>query len=469
MTIYILGAGPTGLAVADSLKRDLKGHHKFVIIERNKLLGGLASTIKWKSIGHHDLGPHKIFSLDKNLRAKVEKILTKEEWITQKKSSKIFLKGHYLDYPPSPFSFIKIYGLKTFFLLSFGYSFALIKSLIIKDKKIDNFEDDIKRKVGSEFYSILFKQIAFKFWGDPKNLDIKLSKNRIQLPSMLEIFKKILNINKKTSKFEAINFKYPKNGLRRLWYKIYLNTRDIGKFNINETIKNIELSNDAISKLTTIKGEKTKDYIIKKNDFIVSTLPLNYTYKILFPQKDKNLDHFISFNDLYLFFFHLDVDCLFEESWFFFPESQISFHRISEQNSFDKSMINYGTILCCEVMNNKFKNFDKKKDDELFEIVENDLNKLKLKKFKILSKKIIKLKQSYPVYIKGYNNALNNILNDLDQIKNFKSIGRQGSFNYIGTLDAMDIGYGFVNWLKDKNINEWENERKRTENFPVLD
>ena len=67
---------------------------------------------------------------------------------------------------------------------------------------------------------------------------------------------------------------------------------------------------------------------------------------------------------------------------------------------------------------------------------------LELKKFNIVDAKVVRLNSSYPVLKIGYQENLENVLNELDKIENFKSIGRQGSFNYIGTLDAMDIGYG---------------------------
>ena len=64
----------------------------------------------------------------------------------------------------------------------------------------------------------------------------------------------------------------------------------------------------------------------------------------------------------------------------------------------------------------------------------------------------------------------------LDEIENFRSIGRQGAYNYIGTLDAMDIGYGCAAWLNemraaapDDRRHAWSRERERTTNYPVLD
>lgn len=97
MTIYILGAGPTGLAVADGLF-DLE-EHNFKLIEKNNSIGGLASTLDWKGIGQHDLGPHKLFTLDKQLMNRVKKLLPDGNWLTKDKKSSIYLNGYFLPYP----------------------------------------------------------------------------------------------------------------------------------------------------------------------------------------------------------------------------------------------------------------------------------------------------------------------------------------------------------------------------------
>ena len=80
MTTYILGAGPTGMAVADGLV-DSKKEETFVVIEAGSSLGGLARTVQWQNIGAHDLGPHKIFSLDHSLVQRVENLLTPADWL----------------------------------------------------------------------------------------------------------------------------------------------------------------------------------------------------------------------------------------------------------------------------------------------------------------------------------------------------------------------------------------------------
>ena len=128
--VYILGGGPAGLALADALSE--KGQ-VFTLIEKEKQLGGLAKTIQWKQYGAHDLGPHKIFTQDKALLQRVRSLLPNDAWLTQKKISKIYLNGHYLPYPPSPFSLINVFGLPAFLKILFGFGVGKFKLLTRKN------------------------------------------------------------------------------------------------------------------------------------------------------------------------------------------------------------------------------------------------------------------------------------------------------------------------------------------------
>ena len=112
MTVYILGGGPSGLAVAHGLVKNAK--QDFVLIEQQSTTGGLAQTLHWKGVGYHDLGPHKIFSLDEQLVHTVKSLVPEGDWISVKKTSSIFLNGSYLNYPPSPLSLISVFGARSF-------------------------------------------------------------------------------------------------------------------------------------------------------------------------------------------------------------------------------------------------------------------------------------------------------------------------------------------------------------------
>tara|TARA_B100001057_G_scaffold497929_1_gene603447 strand:- start:5810 stop:7219 length:1410 start_codon:yes stop_codon:yes gene_type:complete len=469
MTIFVLGAGPSGLAIVDGIIDDKVDD--FIVLEKSKSIGGLAQTVHWDKIGYHDLGPHKIFSQDKKLTKRVEDLLPSQKWLTREKISSVFMNKYFLPYPPSPFSLGKVFGIKIFINMCIGYGIAMLKNLLSKAKP-DTFEEDLIRRLGSPLYNVLFKPIAVKLWGDPKTLDVKLSQGRVQTPSLIEVFSKSLGFNK-NSEFEALTFRYPINGLSEIWKSIEIKSKNHGKFLLEHNISGFKVANNRIIEIKSTYDGNEVTHKVNENDFVVTSLPLGITIPLLLDNLESNtqnlLDEVVHLNDLLLIFLHIDKPKFLDESWVFVPDPSIVFHRISEQESFDPNMINNGSVVCCEIMSSKDRKMIDKSDEELFKLTEEGLKNMGYSDFNIKSQRIIKLPKSYPVFKKGYEPGLKEILKRLDKFQNFKTIGRQGAFNYIGTLDAMDIGYGFINWYKQRKLLPWQDERNRTSLYPVLD
>ena len=394
---------------------------------------------------------------------RVENLLPKDQWLIRDKKSTIFINKSFLPYPPSPFSLLKAFGLISFIKMNIGYFSALIKRIFSK-KKNDTFKSDLVSRLGLTLYKLLFEPLAFKLWGDPEFLDSKLSKGRIQTPSITEILFNLF-MKKKKSDFEAKNFKYPIGGLNKIWEAIINKSNKFGKIYLNTKIIDLKMQDNKIKEIKT----SNKIFELKEKDFVISTIPLGLTVSFLskyFDDIQSKFNESVFLNDLILVFLNLEQEKLLKESWVFVPDPKIIFHRISEQNSFDPSMTKKGSILCCEIMDTRLKKLEKYSDNDLIELVTKDL-KIMGYNFNIKKSKIIKLKKSYPVYINGYKNKLDYVLNKLDAISNFRTIGRQGSFNYVGTLDAMDMGYGIAKWYFDNS--NWSEERLRTNYYPVLD
>jgi len=248
MKIYIIGGGPTGLAAANEIG---ESSESFVLIEKEAQLGGLAKTLEWGKNGFHDLGPHKLFTLDQQLMSRVKNLLEPEQWLTQTKKSSIFMNGHYLPYPPSPFSLAKVYGYFDFFKMVRDYGIAQLLRILPKLSHTvpQHFEEDLHQRVGKSLYQILFYPIALKLWGNPKKLDIKLSQGRVQTPSVLEVAATVLKLNRfqKQNTFEALEFSYPKGGLQQLWEAISEKTKDNGTYHLNHEIQEIEIGKDRVT------------------------------------------------------------------------------------------------------------------------------------------------------------------------------------------------------------------------------
>jgi len=457
------------MAVADGLIDAKAG--AFVLIEKGPRLGGLAQTTSWEGVGNHDLGPHKVFSLNSALVRRVEALLPASDWLTRDKVSSIYMKGHYLPYPPSPFSLAGVFGLPAFIQMVMGYGVARLGSLV-GSKHPNTFEEDLVNRLGAPLYNILFKPIAEKLWGDPRELDVKLSKGRVQTPSLVEVLGRLLKL-KKSSEFEALTFRYPKNGLGRLWQAIEAKCQDQGQLLLNHSVTGMEAHDGYIRQIRYRTGDKDGVIDLTERDNVVSTLPLTLTINLLSkslpPYFPKLAEDVGVLNDLLLVFLHVDRRSLLDESWVFIPDPEIAFHRLSEQESFDPGMTPNGSIVCCEIMSSSRRPLVGKSDAELCSMATNGLAAMGYRDFKVLGQRVIRLPKSYPVFRSGYESGLAQLMGALDGFQNFRTIGRQGAFNYIGTLDAMDIGYGFADWLAQGRDQPWQKERERTNHYPVLD
>lgn len=472
-TAYILGAGPTGLAIADAFS-DIPDV-SFVLIEQEAVAGGLARTLQWEDHGTHDLGPHKLFTLDAATMARVEKLLPPNNWLSRTKKSAIYLNGHFLPYPPSPFSLINAFGTMSFLAVVFDFIAARLRSEKHGDIPI-TFEADLTGRVGRKLYELLFKPIALKLWGDPATLDVQLSERRVRTPSFTGLVSSLINKNRPQA-FEAKHFRYPQGGLQTLWDAILRKTTGHGTSLFNHEVTAITAEDGWIKQLALIdKGSGAKHVIqVAEDDFVFSTIPVMKLAQLLAePELIKATDQIVRLNDLILVFLKIDIPSLLPESWVFVPDDRIVFHRISEQESFDPEMTPTGSIVCCEIMDNPSHPVSNLADHELISMVKQGVADMGYTGFSIRAERVIRLPASYPVYRAGFDAAWEKLLAQLDAFANLRTIGRQGAFNYIGILDAIDIGYGAARWLlesegTDEADEAWRIERLRTKYYPILD
>lgn len=474
MKLYILGGGPAGLAIAHGIVKD--SEIPFVLIERAPTVGGLAQTLRWGKHGSHDLGPHKIFTKDKALMARVEGLLPEGGWLTRPKYSRIYMRGRFLSYPPSPFGLLRVYGPLTFGRMVIDYATARIVSSL-GNKVPRTFEEDLVGRVGRRLYEALFKPIALKLWGDPTQLDAKLSQARVQTPSLAELVGRLLKI-RSSSDFEALSFRYPKGGLSKIWEAILAKTQHQGTYLVNQEVTAIRLEKRTVCMIRH-KDRITnaeKQIQVGEEDFVFSTLPLGKLLELMGdgipPGTARSMKEVLQLNDLILVFFKIDSPSLLEESWIFVPDPDIVFQRVSEQESFDPDMTGDGSIVCCEIMSSDMRPMSALTDHELLAAAKEGLAKMGFNGFSAVDQRVIRLPASYPVFRSGYERVLERILDELDEISNFRTVGRQGAFQYIGTLDAMDIGYGAARWLVHQGTNRrgtWKEERQRSSHYPILD
>ncbi len=463
MTAYILGAGPTGMALAQGLAE--QGKTPFVLIESEEEPGGLARTVTSPGLGRHDLGPHKLYSADPALMARVKNLLPADQWLVRPKRSRIYLGGHFLPYPPSPLSLLRLFGVRALSDMALDFIRARARR---PTAPAATFEEDLSQRVGAGLYQRFFRPMAEKIWGDPTQLDARLSRDRVQLPTLGDFFRR------RPGRFEAPHFYYPRGGLQTLWRAMERGFPSENRRLFHHAATRLSWNGGRVAAVTVQNRATRQEHCISvgPNDFVFSTLPLP-TLSALSPEWGDPLRQRIReaspAQDLWLVFIKIREPRLLNESWIFVPDPAIPFHRVSEPNAFDPAMTPSGSIVCCEFMGGPARPSADITDRALIDSAMDGLHRMGYR-FAVENARVIRLPGSYPVMRPGADERRDGMLAALDEFDNFRSIGRQGSAHYVGTLDAMDIGFGAARWLDGGRTRAgWADERRRTRRYPILD
>jgi protoporphyrinogen oxidase len=468
----IIGGGVTGLATAWKLAAADK---PIIVIEKNSVVGGMAGTFKYKEY-ELDYGPHKIYS-QLPIFEEVKEFLSKD-LLTVKKTSKIRLRGKYLRYPFGTLDLFKTLGIWVGFKCGFSYATT---SFLNNFRTIHDtsYEDYITNRFGAETYNLVLGPYAEKAWDNPKNLDKSLAATRVAIPSLSEMVKRMIFGDQGKNELSAALFYYPAKGAVEMAQKMIEVIEEKGnKIILNATPTKIDINTknkEATS--ITYKDDKGKTQTIKIAG-IVSTIPMRALLTLFQNKGDKegetkekqrkedaqNAVDKLKFRKLMLLYIEVNKDRLFPENWIF--------NRLSEQKGFSEHMIPKGkTILCAEMTFAQDDPRTKLSDKELLDLVVPQLEECDiLKKEEIESYFSKTLRDGYPIYHVNYKEDVELYLTFIEEYKNLFSIGRQGMFNYVGTIDCIDMGATTAAFIKSEEQKEkWKQERKKFENYVTID
>ena len=276
--IFIIGAGPAGLACAYYLLKNTD--YKPVIIEESEYIGGISRTHNHNG-NCMDLGGHRFFtkseevmnfwkeifpvqqmpSKDDILLNRTEKFSDKginpEEidnvFLIRNRLSRIYFLKKFFDYPIS-------FKLETFLNLGFfnliNAGFGYIFSCIHKRKEI-SLEDFYINRFGKPLYKMFFEDYTEKLWGiHPSEIAPDWGAQRVKGLSLLGVLKNCLlkpftPKNKvETSLIEE--FLYPKKGPGQLYEVIAEKIKEMGgEIILNNRVINLHKENNKITSITT--------------------------------------------------------------------------------------------------------------------------------------------------------------------------------------------------------------------------
>lgn len=429
--IAILGAGLTGLAIADSL---IGSGKKIVLLEKDCSIGGLAKTLEYKGF-RFDLGGHRLyFHRDASLRY-VRSLVGEDKLLCHTRKSRIFLNGRFLRYPPR-FSDIFSYrpsNIFKFIFENFPYFFQG------KRKNSGSLKDWVYSRFGPTIHNLYFNDYSHKVWGlTTEEISADWAERRIGDFDSFQLLKEVFaRIN--STKENASLFYYPSEGIGSLCDNLALRIKDRAGLILNAEISKLECLNGEFRSLIY---RNNGDYSALAFKHLISTIPLVSLCRSIYSLDSEReaLSKKISYRSLILVFLIVNKERVFQDHWIYFPEKDVAFSRISEPKNWSHFMVRDGkTSLCCEIFCNYHDDTWNLADGQIINRVTTSLEKLRLAaKDDISDCLVVRVPFAYPLLYTGYKNDLEFIFKKLSGFKNLVLAGRNGMHAYLDIEECLE-------------------------------
>ncbi|NOZ58357.1 MAG: NAD(P)-binding protein [Euryarchaeota archaeon] len=431
----VLGAGLAGLAAAYTLSRARK---RVVVVEKDTQVGGLSRTVVHRGF-RFDLGGHRFFTKNPEIEELVRELLDGELVLT-KRSSKIFMRGRYFDYPLRPLNALLGLGIWESAKIVLDYTRERLRS---REEPV-SLEDWVVANFGRELFNIFFKEYSEKVWGiSCDRISAEWVAQRIRgLSLSVALRDALLKLNRRSRPPTLIReFLYPEMGIgrvaERLAEEVSPNPVLLG-FNVFR----IRHSGGRIMSIT---ARNCDSEITVEADSYISSIPLPSLVRMLSPEPPEEVlraAERLRFRDTIIVAVMVNRPRVTRLSWVYLPEKKVPFGRIHEPNNWSRAMSPPGkTSLVAEYFCFAGEKLWNMQEEELAQLTVEHLEALGfLGGDEVIDTRVVRVPNAYPLLEVGYRRHYETILDYLAGFENLQLVGRTGMFRYHNMDHAMETG-----------------------------
>lgn len=498
--IFIIGAGPAGLATAYYLLKNTE--FKPIIIEESCYVGGISRT-------HHyhgncmDLGGHRFFTKNnevlnfwqeifplQEMPAKDDILLNRTErfakegvnpeeidelFLKRNRLSRIYFLKKFFDYPISlKFETCKNLGFINLLKAGFGYIYATIRK-----RKENSLEDFYINRFGKPLYKMFFEDYTEKLWGiHPSQIEPDWGKQRVKGLSLMKLVTNCLlkpfrktNTQVETSLIEE--FMYPKKGPGQFYEAVAQKIKEMGGDIIfNEKVVKIDFSDNKITCIhTETEDKKEKEYSC---DVLFSSMPIKDLIGAFNTQDHNDIKElaqrlpYRDFMTLGLLVKKLaiknttkykTISDIIPDCWIYIQERNVKIGRLQIFN-------NWSPYLVSDIENTVWLGLEYfcTEGDEMWNMEDEAFSKFAIKELakiglitedNVLDYTVVRVKKAYPAYFGTYKN-FDQIQDYLNSIENLYCIGRNGQHRYNNMdhsiLTGFEAARALINNTDKENI-----------------
>lgn len=325
MKYLILGAGPSGLTLANRLKQ--KGETSFFVLEKEKEAGGLCRSAQVDGSPFDIGGGHFLDVRRPKVNEFLFQFMPEEEWDKFDRDSRIAVNGDVISHPIEA----NIWQMKLENQVEYLKSIA-VAGCNLKEEMPQEFVSWIYWKLGdkiAENYMIPYNQ---KMFGEDLNQLGTYWLEKLPNVSFEETLLSCLTKKAYGEQPGHAQFFYPKKyGYGELWLRMAEEIK--GQIKYDASVHAIDFDTNTV---TTKEGETYSA------DVIISTIPWMEFAKITgMPQELKEKIGHLKYSSVQTAYFPDNLDT--EAQWVYYPDPELSYHRILVRHNFCNGSKGYWT------------------------------------------------------------------------------------------------------------------------------
>ena len=405
---HILGAGPFGLVVAESLaKRGVE----VVLYEKLDQVGGMCRTWKWDNF-LLDTGPHIFHTPDANLA---------KYW--EENFSDLFVKGEFRCKNIQGDNFDKVWDYPVSWESISKYPNHIKKKILNELDHIDegaksranSYQEFVDAQVGKTLGSMFFKEYPEKVWGiSTETMSAQWAPKRIELRQK--------NLPFYHGQWNAVG----KYGTGCVLERIEENIINLGGvINLGRTITGIGVEKDQVSSLKFLGHP---DVRVKENEIVISSLPITLLGRFLGHKSS------LKFRGICSVYISTKLETILPDNvhWQYYGSKKVLFNRITEPKKMSPFVSNTNSsYLTIETTYSKNDEFDSLSDNEILSVISSQVESTGLINRKNIDNICLNKEDFvYPVQHIGHQDSLSLLRSKISKYHQLYTMGTGGEFFY---------------------------------------
>jgi protoporphyrinogen oxidase len=435
--VVVIGAGPAGLTAAYELG---KRGATCTVVESDDVVGGISRTVVrdgWR----FDIGGHRFFTKVPEVEAFWHEILPDGEFLMRPRSSRIYYRGKFYDYPIKPLNALGNLGPVEAVRCVLSYLWVKVRP----PKDQDSLETYVAANYGWRLYQHFFKTYSEKVWAVPASeISADWGAQRIKGMSLWKAVYEPVRARLKGShrdKSKQVTslieqFQYPKLGPGMMWERCHELVEGQGsKVVFRQGVTRIEHRDGrAVSVTTEGPGGEPTTY---PADHVISSMPLPLLLKAMDPPVPAEVAQAaddLAFRDFLSIALVVPADKVaWNDNWIYIHAPEVKTMRVQNFGSWSPYMVRDGyNVLGLEYTVLEGDEWWTADDDTLIEKGKAELEALGLMQASdVEDGYVVRMPKAYPMYDDTYKANVDVLRKWLEaNAPNVHPVGRNGMHRY---------------------------------------